>query len=172
MWGGGPMLVAMAMVFLVEGGWFEGPTPPPEAASWWNATLDELFQRTAELRGQMAATYQDYRSAVEVPPMDGWVWTILDTLFGLFGWAIFGNAWQGVRSGMAWLVRLGAFLVVCVAAHYVWALAWPVVSLCLGFLLGLRWLVKTAVRILGKLSKLAQQVAFRKQQGRTLPAQA
>ena len=157
------MLVVVTLLWGVHAGWFgrEDPLPPPTLAAWLNATMDRAQETIDAYWGSFAATYNEYGQAIEMPTFDGWLWTLLDTLLGVFGWAIFGNAWQNVRSGFSWLIRVGAFLCVCVLAHYVWALCWPLVSLCIGLFLTVRWVVRGFLKLAGRISHVVQRMAGR-----------
>ena len=81
---------------------------------------------------------------------DSWVWTIVDTLFSTVGWVIFGNSWTQVRSGCSMLIRFSVLMTLCVAAHYILALCWPIVSLLVGIILAAIWIVRSLVKCCGR----------------------
>ena len=88
---------------------------------------------------------------------DWGLWLIVDTVVGFFGWAIFGNAWDGVKTGFRRLLQLGAVLVACLAAHYAWAIAWPIVSSVIAILMALAWVVRFLVRVVGRVAITCQR---------------
>ena len=87
------------------------------------------------------------------------LWMFADAVFSILGWLIFGSAWQGVRSGCQRLLKISVVLLLCLVAHYVWALCWPVISLCTAIILGVIWVVRSVVRKLGTLIYWAQRAA-------------
>eukprot|EP00438_Fugacium_kawagutii_P035496 Skav226807 [mRNA] locus=scaffold2056:134273:145141:- [translate_table: standard] len=93
------------------------------------------------------------------PGWDSWFWTALDAVFGVFGWLIFGKSWTQVRNGFSIMIRLTALLVVCVAAHYLLALCWPVVSLVVGCIVTLVWLLRTMVKCCGRTMFLVRRLS-------------
>ena len=44
-------------------------------------------------------------------------------------------------------------------AHYMWAICWPVISLCSAVLMGIIWIARTTVKKLGTLVYWAQRAA-------------
>ena len=82
-----------------------------------------------------------------------------DAVFSIVGWLIFGSAWQGVRSGCHRLFKIVIVLLLCLVAHYVWAICWPVISLCTAVIFGVVWVVRSFVRKLGTLIYWAQRAA-------------
>ena len=83
----------------------------------------------------------------------------LDTAVSFVGWVLFGNSWPGVKNGCQRALRILALLVLCMGAHYLWALCWPVVSLLSVLAMGVVWLVRMVVRKLGTLIYWAQRAA-------------
>ena len=55
-----------------------------------------------------------------------------------------------MRSGCSMLVRFSVLVSLCVAAHYILALCWPIVSLLVGIGLAAVWLVRSLVRCCGR----------------------
>ena len=88
---------------------------------------------------------------------DWGVWLIVDSVVGLFGWLIFGSAWDGVKSGVKRLLQLGAVLVACLAAHYAWAIAWPIVSCIIAVVMALVWVVRLVVKLVGLVAIACQR---------------
>ena len=99
----------------------------------------------------------DYQAPAWVSSWDSWIWTGLDLIISTFGWMIFGSSWTRVRSGFTLLARLTALMVLCVAAHYVLALCWPMVSLVIAIIMTLVWVVKGLLKLMGHLLYLAQR---------------
>ena len=81
---------------------------------------------------------------------DSWLWTAFDSVIGVLGWLIFGNSWTQVRNGFSLVIRLTVILGICVVAHYFFALCWPVVSLIMGIVLTVVWIVRSLVKCLGR----------------------
>jgi hypothetical protein len=75
---------------------------------------------------------------------------LADGLLGLAGWGLFGSVWGDVKNGFRRLFQLGIVLVLCIVAHYVWSVCWPIVSLVIAVLMTVVWIVRRAVRIAGR----------------------
>ena len=75
----------------------------------------------------------------------------MDTLVGFMGWAIFGNAWQGVRTGCRRILQIGALLLACLVAHYIGAVCYPVVSIIVACLMAVIWVCRRVLRLVGTL---------------------
>ena len=120
-------------------------------APWLGETLDSFSARATQVNDWMHST-----SGLEG---NEWgVWLMVDTVVGLFGWAIFGDAWwDGVKMGFRRLLQLGAVLVACLAAHYAWAIAWPVVSFVIALIMAMVWAVRLVVKVVGKLAIACQR---------------
>ena len=86
------------------------------------------------------------------------LWMFADAVFSIVGWLIFGSAWQGVRSGCP-LLKILVVLLLCLVAHHVWAICWPVISLCTAVILGVIWVARAVVKKLGTLIYWAQRAA-------------
>ena len=94
----------------------------------------------------------------------GWSWDsglrmLLDAVVSFVGWTLFGSAWPNVRTGCQRFFRLSMLLLLCLGAHYLWALCWPVISLVTFIVMCLMWVVRSAIRKLGTLIYWAQRAA-------------
>ena len=111
--------------------------------------------------GRHGLTWPD----MSAPPERGWSWDsglcmVLDCVVSFIGWMLFGNSWPGVRTGCQRIFRLLALLVLCMGAHYLWAIVLASVSLCFALVvMGLIWMLRAIVRKLGTLVYWAQQAA-------------
>ena len=83
----------------------------------------------------------------------------LDAVISFVGWMLFGNAWPGVKTGCQRIFRLATLILICLCAHYLWALCWPVISVGSALLMGLVWFVRAIIRKLGTLVYWAQRAA-------------
>ena len=83
--------------------------------------------------------------------LDGWFWTGLDMIVSAIGWMVFGKSWTQVRTGVSLLMRLTVALSICMVIHYIFALCWPIVSMILGCIFTLIWIVRTMMKCCGRL---------------------
>ena len=172
--------VLVASASLGHGGWWEASQPnetsttttfpvneteaPKFDETWWSQAKDWFGTRQAEA-GRFFADWSQWATSWGVPSppprrglsIEGGLCLILDTIVGVVGWAVFGSAWPGVRSGCQRPFRLFALVALCMAAHYLWALCWPVISVVSAIAFGLIWMVRAMVRKLGTLVYLAQR---------------
>ena len=126
---------------------------------WANDHVDSL-----SFAGSEWTSWASSWTAPQRPQRTGFCWDgglclLLDTIVGVIGWALFGNAWPGVRTGCQRAFRIVALLGFCLAAHYLWAICWPVVSLVTAVVLGVAWMVRLVVRKVGTLVYWAQRAA-------------
>ena len=155
-----------------QGGWFQFEPVTLNATNQQdNQTLWEAWADWAHDRYEQAASTGEgwivwASTWTSSPPSskkglswDGGLCFLLDTIVGIIGWTLFGNAWPGVRTGCQRAFRIVALLVFCLVAHYLWALCWPVVSLCSAVILTAVWLVRALVRKVGTLVYWAQRAA-------------
>ena len=91
------------------------------------------------------------------PSVEGFFWTIFDMMISTVGWLIFGQSWNQVRTGFSVLIRLGVAICVCIIVHYLFALCWPIVSLMVGVILTLIWMIRTLVKCCGRAVFYAQR---------------
>ena len=96
------------------------------------------------------------------PPRKGYSWDgglslFFDIVVSIIGWTLLGNSWPGVRTGCQRAFRNLALLLFCLAAHYLWALCWPVISVSTAVVFGIVGLVRVIVRKPGTLVNWAQK---------------
>ena len=85
----------------------------------------------------------------DLPRVDAGLWLVIDTLVGLIGWAVFGTAWNEVRVGCRRVFQFSILLGVCLAAHYIWAVCYPVVSIVIALIMTLAWCLRKILRVVG-----------------------
>eukprot|EP00435_Cladocopium_sp_Y103_P058511 s1062_g20.t1 len=93
--------------------------------------------------------WAQFMSGSTMPPVEFNLWLLVDSLVGFIGWAIFGNAWGGVKTGCKRLIQISAVLVVCLIAHYLWSVCYPVVSILLACLMAVVWILRRILRTIG-----------------------
>lgn len=116
-------------------------------------TLGRVFEMAEERSSQA----RGWLGELGGTPADWSLGLFLDAVLGFFGWAIFGSAWDGVKSGCRRLLQLGAVLTVCLLAHYAWAVAWPIVSLVMAVVMTGVCLLRGCVRLLGTCGVVVQR---------------
>ena len=150
---------------------------------WWLRATNSTNSSMPEAGGNDYSRWAQLRTWAEehVPSSDAWMawatwpdssahperaWSwdsglcmALDTAVSFVGWVLFGNSWPGVKSGFQRVFRILALLLLCMGAHYLWALCWPVISLISVLVMGVIWLVRAIVRKLGTLIYWAQRAA-------------
>ena len=147
----------------VSGAGAAPPQPPAandtdrgaNASAFWGPLLEHLAtanNRTRDWWGTWTETLMG--SAKPAAPPDTWTWDGAPLVFFEFlvtwvGWALFGDTWHQVRSGFTRLVRIAAFLLAVVMAHYMFALAWPAVAIALALVRTVVWLLRSVVRLCG-----------------------
>ena len=77
------------------------------------------------------------------------LWWLCDATVGFLGWTVFGSAWNDVRSGCRRLLQLGGLLFLCLAAHYIWAVRYPVVTVMVALLAAVLWILRRFMRTIG-----------------------
>ena len=125
-----------------------------ETGTWW-AQFRETFPKIEAEVSKWHRWGGDYLS--ELPwaggssstAMDFNMWMLLDTLFGLVGWVLFGSAWGGVKTGSRRLIQILVVLLVCLVAHYVWAVCYPIVSILTACVMALIWVLRRTLRAIG-----------------------
>ena len=133
-------------------GWFWANSTVEPDRSPWKSWVDEQVPTLGLVWGRMeerSAQARDWLGEVGGAAESWSFGLVLDAVLGFFGWAIFGSAWDGVKSGCRRLLQLGAVLTVCLLAHYAWAVAWPIVSLVMAVGMATVCLMRGCIRILG-----------------------
>ncbi|CAK9050400.1 Tyr recombinase domain-containing protein [Durusdinium trenchii] len=162
---GGVRLVLVAALTSAQGWWWNETMEPPPTNSSPPGRWEALFRETMPT---MAAWWDD--GGVKLTGVRQWtvelgdggndrdLWMVFDLIFSLVGWALFGSAWSGVKVGCKRALQLALVLILCIVAHYVWALCWPVLSLILTIGMALVWLVRKTVKILGNMAYRGQRL--------------
>ena len=145
-------------------GWFwvgNSTRSLPERGPWqtWARESFPNLSDSLDSLGDRWETLQPMGWTFEVPSWDQVLWTIGDTLIGSFGWIFFGNAWGDVRSGLRRILQVGGILCLCLVAHYVWAVCYPAVSLLVGIVLTVVWVLRAILKLAGKILFYAQKLA-------------
>ena len=140
-------LVLTCLAVTASSRWWNGKTSaePERTRTFYENYTDWVFNQTFSANTTLSDIF-----GLSATGWDGWLWTVCDTVIGVLGWLIFGNSWTQVRTGFSLIVRLTVILFVCVAAHYIFALCWPVVSLLMGILLTAFWVVRSLLKCCGR----------------------
>ena len=154
----------------VSHGWWAGPEGPPEAepleeqAGWrqhlreWLPGAERRLNATEEWLAGLASWGRELEGASTWGSWDVALWMVVDTLFGMIGWALFGSAWTKVRTGCRRLLQVLVVLGLCLVAHYVWAVCYPIVSLLIGACMAMAWLLRKVLRGVGAFAFWFQRV--------------
>ena len=133
------------------GWWSKSSVPEPEGP--WKAWAREHVPTAVSRFDQLAEAYQSVRETLSGwggYPVDWGIWSIFDGLVGLAGWGLFGSVWGDVKTGCRRLIQIVIVLTLCVVAHYVWAICWPIVSLVIAIVMTFIWVVRKVVRVAGR----------------------
>eukprot|EP00438_Fugacium_kawagutii_P022124 Skav232871 [mRNA] locus=scaffold1881:25961:36237:+ [translate_table: standard] len=144
--------VALVCCTLCHGWWWDNSTARDDPVDPWGDWLKDRSPRLAEIWMAADDGWKRLRTATEGKYSWTWdqgLWWLFDAVVGTLGWMIFGSAWSGVQSGLRRLLQLGALLFVCLAAHYIWTVCYPIVSLAVGLLMAIVWLCRKVLRIGG-----------------------
>ncbi|CAK9114808.1 unnamed protein product [Durusdinium trenchii] len=154
----------------VSHGWWAGPEGPPEVepleeqAGWrqhlreWLPGAERRLNATEEWLAGLASWGRELEGASTWGSWDVALWMVVDTLFGMIGWALFGSAWTKVRTGCRRLLQVLVVLGLCLVAHYVWAVCYPIVSLLIGACMAMAWLLRKVLRGVGAFAFWFQRV--------------
>ena len=147
---------------------------PQQAPGWWWTAVEnktEIFEEFAEPPRRYAGWLynQSERWGFRFPETwgnlptswDSWFWTALDLVFGSLGWLIFGKSWSQVRLGVSLLARLSLVFGICILVHYFFALCWPILSLMLGIVVTIVWVIRTLVKLCGRIVFTVQKMCGR-----------
>eukprot|EP00438_Fugacium_kawagutii_P014165 Skav213278 [mRNA] locus=scaffold2944:132640:149231:+ [translate_table: standard] len=133
-------------------GWWGNSTAPPPPDGPWRLWAKERVPTVVDAMDRATETVAGFQSSWTTYGDQGWdrgFWSVCDGIIGLVGWALFGSAWGNVRLGCKRFLQLCIVLGLCVMAHYVWAVCWPVVSLVIAILMTVIWVVRKGVRVAG-----------------------
>lgn len=125
----------LATVCGVDGWWWHSNHTATEKGPWhsWLASHSPKVAEAVDRLGDQIQRTWDSVPEVKVGDWtfqpSGGLWWLCDSLVGLLGWLVFGTAWGDVKLGVRRLVQIGAILLLCVLAHYVWAVCYPIVTL-------------------------------------------
>ena len=163
--------LAVISTAAVSHGWWAGPEGPPEVepleeqAGWrqhlreWLPGAERRLNATEEWLASLASWGRELEGASTWGSWDVALWMVVDTLFGMIGWALFGSAWTKVRTGCRRLLQvLLVVLGLCLVAHYVWAVCYPIVSLLIGACMAMAWLLRKVLRGVGAFAFWFQRV--------------
>ena len=161
---GPPLRVGFILLLLREApGWW---TVHTEASAKENVPRPSLQEDPLRFAGWAWNSTKDSVTGFQLPDLashlpdswDGWIWTVVDMFISTLGWAVFGASWTKVKSGFALIVRVGVVLILCLVAHYLLALCWPMVSLMIGGAMTAVWMVRGATRMLGRVLFYSQRL--------------
>ena len=105
-------------------GWWQAATPTEDEAPYGPGTFWEDLAEYLGLGGWYNQTTLTAREHLARWSLGGWE-GVLDNLHSGFGWLIFGQSWSSVQTGRSLLIRSVALMTLCLVAHYVLSLAWP-----------------------------------------------
>ena len=155
-------LLTLALVAPTKTRWWESvPDEPPEVPEFVEPSLryvDWIFNKTYRFTGYRFDKFEGYASPTA---WDGWIWMALDILFSGLGWLIFGKSWNQVRLGCSLLFKLSLVFGVCIIFHYVFALCWPILSLFMGLVLTMVWILRTTMKLFGRVAFYTQRLCGR-----------
>lgn len=148
-------LLALALCALGTDGWWgaENATKVPEPEGPWKAWAREKVPGTMGYVDSLTDGWEYLRSSSTESRFQSWdqgLWSLIDGLFGIAGWAVFGSAWGNVKVGCRRALQLCIVLMMCVVAHYVWAVCWPIVSFVVAFVMTIVWILRKVVRLTGR----------------------
>ena len=160
-------LVVFLGLYGCSHGWWQQvePPDPPKAPKWWKS-VEDTFPRVSEYATSWyqwsTEQYDDFTTAynsVDPGKFEFSLWMILDAVVSFLGWAVFGQAWTSVKSGCRRLVQMLIVVFVCLAAHYVWAVCCPIVSIIVAMLMALIWVLRRIVKVVGTTFFYMQRLA-------------
>ena len=147
-------LVAAFLLTTCSSGWWSNNSTTPEPDGPWRQWAKNRAPGTVQQMDDLHEALKDaWMTANSWVPSswDAGLWSICDSVLGLAGWGVFGTAWGDVRHGCKRLARIVVVLGLCIAAHYIWAICWPIVSLFLAIAMTVIWVVRKVVKILGRI---------------------
>eukprot|EP00438_Fugacium_kawagutii_P016301 Skav208504 [mRNA] locus=scaffold1658:140020:151562:+ [translate_table: standard] len=161
------ILVAALVVSPRHGdGWWVPPVPePPQEEHWSHWLLDpipggnETWARWESWRLDPLMPTKWWSDAKTEERLEFGLWMVVDTIIGILGWAVFGTAWGRVRTGCWRVIQIGIVLGLCVVAHYVWAVCYPMVSIILALVAAVIWVLRKVLKTVGTVFFHAQKLA-------------
>ena len=148
-------LVALTCSFGRSYGWWPGSStnktteskPKQSAKGFFERmpVLQALTERFEEGRMKIQELSEDF----DMTQWDSAVWWCLDSIVSVVGWLLFGSAWGSVRNGCRRMLQVGVILVFCIAAHYLWAVCYPIVSLVVAIVVTAVWILRRVLRSVG-----------------------
>lgn len=148
----------LALLVAVHGWWPSGnaseAAATPEVGPWQEAAR----KRFPALEGQwtkleegmqQAFTWATAGAGGQSQPFETGLWMVVDTIVGLVGWALFGAAWTNVRTGCKRVMQIALVLGLCLVAHYVWAVCYPVVSVVVAVAMAVIWICRKVLKLVG-----------------------
>ena len=152
-------VVALSVSRESHGWWAQTNTTKPELHPYRQWLVDNFPTAEAVLAKAETVYERDWEWTSWRPqwPVGGTLldkigslaWLLMDTLVGIVGWAVFGTAWGNVRSGCRKMLQIAAVLLLCLGAHYIWAVCYPVVSLVLAVVMGVIWILRRLLKTVG-----------------------
>ena len=160
------LLVAALLSAQCDGWWYNRTEPPPRPSDRWQRFQDQVPETEAWITrwwhwsDGLGSDWRRYWDETTISSsFDLNLWLVVDTISGLAGWAVFGNAWGGVKQGCQRILRLMVVLTVCVAAHYLWSVCYPVVSILIACLMAVVWILRRLLNGVGTVFFYAQKLA-------------
>ena len=130
---------------------------PGTLRSWLQDNLP-FVHRTVGSAEDRYAQAKAWVAQLEAPEIDSGMWMVLDSAVGLVGWLFFGAAWGNVKTGCRGMMQFFLLVGICLLAHYVWALCYPIVSLAVGTVMAVVWCLRKAVAVMGSAAFWAQRL--------------
>ena len=142
-----------------DGWWFNSTKPPDPPDSWYSWVRDTL-PRTGERVSEHVNLVMDKgrrfveewsidTESWETPRFEFGLWMVIDTLFGFMGWALFGTAWGNVKVGCRRCLQITVVLGLCLIAHYIWSVCYPIVSILVACVMAVVWILRKILKVMG-----------------------
>ena len=163
------VVVAFSIGHECHGWWTQANTTKPllnPYRQWLADTLPTAEAAITKVERAYEEGWEWPEWSFGLPVGDTWLdrigsfaWLLMDTMVGVVGWAVFGTAWGNVRSGCRRMLQIAAVLLLCLGAHYIWAVCYPVVSLVLAVFMGAIWILRRLLKSVGTVFFYAQKWA-------------
>eukprot|EP00435_Cladocopium_sp_Y103_P073900 s35_g45.t1 len=160
--------ILTAVVLFAHGNcwWFGNQTdPPPIISERWQSFRDHfpsVESKVSQWYDWGNAWYSEVNQILGTQTTATFelnLWLLVDTLVGFLGWAVFGSAWGGVKTGCRRLLQISVVLLACLIAHYLWSVCYPVVSILIACLMAVVWILRRILRAIGTVFFHAQRLA-------------